>query len=193
MRSSRTLTTRRRFAVATGVASFVFLLVGLIWGEPIAVWFQDTPTTTNGWLFIGWLIGGPPLPIAGLLWFERSRMKHENVVVWTYVMAVICGANFFILPARFLGAGWQFGSAGILMGNAVTAGWTWGVLANVAGGVFTALVILILNKSTVEGPTKAQRAMTARFLERAWLVGLVVTLGFALYGGNGAGIFNNGT
>ena len=193
MGSNRTLTTRRRFAIATAVAAAVFLVVGLVWGDQIAIKLQETPTTTNGWLFIGWLIGGPPFPIAVLLWFERSRMKHSNVIAWTYAMAVVCGASLFILPARVFGVPWQFGTGGILVGNPLTAGWVWGVLANVVGGVFTGLVLLILNKSTADGPTKAQRAMTARFLERAWLVGLVVTLGFALYGGNGAGIFNNGT
>jgi hypothetical protein len=193
MRTSRTLTTRRRFANATAVAAVVFLVVGLVWGDQIALKLQDTPTTTNGWLFIGWLIGGPPFPIAVLLWFERSRMTHSNAVAWTYAMAVICGANLFILPARLFSVPWQFGTAGILVGNPLTAGWVWGVLANVVGAAFTGLVLLILNKSIPSGPTPAQRAMTARFLERAWLVGLIVTLGFALYGGNGSGIFNNGT
>ncbi|MCW2855839.1 MAG: hypothetical protein JWR52_1454 [Marmoricola sp.] len=193
MRTSPTLTTRRRFAIATSVAAVFFLVLGLVWGPSIALTLQDTPTTTNGWLFIGWLIGGPPFPIACLLWFERSRMKRTNVIAWTYAMAVVCGANLFILPARVFGVSWQFGTAGILVGDPLSAGWVWGVLANVVGGAFTGLVLLILNKSTATGPTRAQRAMTARFLERAWLVGLIVTLGFALYGGNGAGIFNNGT
>lgn len=193
MGSNRTLTTRRRFAIATTVAALVFLVIGLVWGPQIAVKLQETPTTTNGWLFIGWLIGGPPFPIAVLLWFERGRMKHENVVAWTYAMAVFCGANLFIAPARIVGAASWFGTGGILMGNPLSAGWVWGMLANVVGGTFTAVVLLVLNKSTPKGPTAAQRALTARFLERAWLVGLVVTLGFAWYGGNGAGIFNNGT
>ena len=41
-----------------------------------------------------------------------------------------------------------------------------------------------------EGPRSRRRPESGRECLR---VGLVVTLGFALYGGNGAGIFNNGT
>jgi uncharacterized protein involved in exopolysaccharide biosynthesis len=49
----------------------------------------------------------------------------------------------------------------------------------------------VLHRS-VDVPSREQRDLTARFLERAWLVLLVVSLGFALYGAR-TGVFHGGS
>ena len=92
--------------------------------------------------------------------------------------------------ARTVGVDSQFGT-GALVGDPLSAGWAWGALAAVVGLAFTAIVLRVLHRS-VDDPTREQRDLTVRFLERAWLVLLVVSLGFALYGGR-AGVFNGGT
>jgi hypothetical protein len=84
----------------------------------------------------------------------------------------------------------QFGT-GALVGDPLSSGWAWGALAAIIGLVFTALVLLVLHR-TVDEPTPQQRELTVRFLERAWLVLLVVSLGFALYGGR-TGVFQGGS
>ena len=58
------------------------------------------------------------------------------------------------------------------------------------GLVFTGLVLLVLHRS-VHAPTAPQRDLTVRFLERTWLVLLLVSLGFALYGSH-TGVFQGG-
>ena len=51
----------------------------------------------------------------------------------------------------------------------------------------------VLARCTVPGrPSARQLDLTYRLLERSWLVLLLVSLGFALYG-NDAGIFHSGT
>ena len=53
------------------------------------------------------------------------------------------------------------------------------------------MVLLVLHRTVAE-PTREQRDLTIRFLERAWLLLLVVSLGFALYGGR-TGVFQGGS
>jgi len=85
----------------------------------------------------------------------------------------------------------QFGT-GALIGDPLSAGWAWGALANIIGVVFAALVLFVLYRS-VEAPTREQRDLTIRFLERAWLLLLTVSLGFALYDGGRSGMFPGGS
>lgn len=183
---------RTRFGLLIGFFSAVFLVLGLAYGEPIAVNLQKTPTTPDGWIFLGWLIGGPPYMLAALFWSEHRRLTHEEFRNRSLAYAIAIGLTFLILPARFVGVPAQFGT-GAIVGHPLSAGLVWGLCATVAAGIFGGLVILMLRKATPGGATAAQREMTARFLESACLVALIVTLGLALYGGNGSGIFNNGT
>lgn len=193
MGSNRTPSSRRqRFGIRIAGFSVLFLALGLVYGEDIAVRLQQTPTTQDGWLFIGWLVGGPPYVVAALFWADHRRLDHDQFRNRSWLIAAAIGLSMFILPARVRGVTEQFGT-GALVGNPLSAGWVWGMAATVSLAVFGGLVLLMLRKATPQGPSPAQRSMTARFLEGACLVALVVTLGLALYGGNGSGIFNNGT
>lgn len=182
----------RRFALCIVGFAFFFLVLGRIAGEHIALELQKTPTTVEGWLFLGWLIGGPPYLVAAIFWNEHRRLTPEQVRLRSVLIGAWLGLTMLIAPARVVGIDLQFGT-GALVGNPLTAGWVWGMAANLGMALFGGAVLLILNKSTPEGPTAEQRRMTARFLETAWLVALVVTCGLSLYGGNGSGLFNNGT
>ena len=182
---------RRRFVLAVTVSCLFFLAVGRLWGEDIGLKLQQTPTTTNGWLFIGWLIGGPPYLITGLAWYERRRLRPRQRRNLTYLLALWIGLSMFVLPARLDGSGTQFGTAA-LVGDPLSIGWAWGALANMLGFGFTGLVLMVLTRSVRGRPTRQQRDLTMRFVERAWMVLLVVSLGFALYG-RGTGVFHSGT
>lgn len=187
------LSRRTRFGVLIAVFSVVFLVAGLIWGEDIAVQLQKTPTTPDGWIFVGWLIGGPPWMLAALFWSDHRRLTHEQFRNRSIVHAAAVGLTFLVLPARIIGVPAQFGT-GAIVGHPLSAGLVWGLCATVAVSIFGALVLLLLRQaSRPKGPTPAQRMMTTRFLESACIIALVVTLGLGLYGGNGSGIFNNGT
>ncbi|RNL62108.1 hypothetical protein EFK50_09865 [Nocardioides marmoriginsengisoli] len=197
MGSNRTpLSDRARFGWCIAGFAVLFLVVGRVLGEDIALQLQKTPTTVEGWLFVGWLVGGPPYLVTAIFWNERHRLTRTQLRNRSVLLAAWIGLTMLIVPARVLGVHTQFGT-GALVGNPLSAGWVWGMAANVGMLVFGGLVLLVLHKSTPKGPGKGpsaeQRRMTARFLEAAWLVALVVTLGLSLYGGNGSGIFNNGT
>lgn len=182
-----------RFGLRIGFFSIVFLVIGLLFGEDIAVQLQKTPTTPDGWIFLGWLVGGPPYMLAALFWSEHRRLTHEQFRNRSVVYAFAIGLTFLILPARILGVPAQFGT-GAIVGNPLSAGLVWGLCATVAVTVFGGIAILMLHQASgPQGPTPAQRQMTSRFLESACVIALIVTLGLALYGGNGSGIFNNGT
>ncbi len=187
------LSRRVRFGALIASFSIVFLVVGRLFGEDIAVQLQKTPTTPDGWTFLGWAIGGPPYMAAALFWSEHRRLTHDQFRNRSLAYAAAIGLTFFILPARVVGVPAQFGT-GAIVGNPLSAGLVWGLCATVALAIFGGLVILSLRGAAgPAGATPAQRLMTARFLESACIVALVVTLGLALYGGNGSGIFNNGT
>jgi hypothetical protein len=123
-------------------------------------------------------------------WHERRRLRPEQRRVRGFALAAWIGLSMFVLPARTAGVDSQFGS-GTLVGDPLSAGWSWGALAAVAGLAFSGLVVLVLLR-TVDAPTRAQRDLTVRFLERAWLVLLVVSLGFALYGAR-TDVFHGGS
>lgn len=196
MGTSRTDRTElKRFGIAVAAAGAVFLALALLAGEQIGNQLQATPTTTEGWLFIGWLVGGPPYALAVLVWLERRRLSRTTRATWTAVLSVWIGLTLFILPARIVGVSHQFGTAA-LVGNPLSAGWVWGifatgVVASVAG------IALFVVSMTAKDAAAARERVTSRgtriLLERTWLLALLITLGFALYGGNGSGIFNNGT
>jgi hypothetical protein len=193
MGSNRTAASDGRlFALSTAGFAVFFLVLGRIAGEDIALQLQKTPTTVDGWLFLGWLVGGPPYLVAAIFWNERHRLSRTQIQVRSVLIGACIGLTMLIVPARILGVDTQFGT-GALVGNPLSAGWVWGMAANVCMAIFGGLVLLVLHTSTPGRPTDEQLRMTARFLETAWLVALVVTLGLSLYGGNGSGIFNNGT
>jgi len=195
MGTNRTpLSDRWVFALSALGSGLFFLILGRVAGESIAVELQKTPFTTQGWLFVGWLIGGPPLLVAGIFWNEHARFRPTELRVRTVLLGVWLGATMLIAPARVLGVDTQFGT-GALVGNPLSAGWVWGEVANLGMLLFSTIVLLVMRSATAPrgGPTTQQRRMTARFIEIAWMVTLVVTLGLSLYGGNGSGIFNNGT
>jgi len=186
------LSRRTRFGVLIAFFSVAFLVIGLIFGEDIALQLQKTPTTPDGWIFVGWLVGGPPYMLSALFWSEHRRLTHEQFRNRSLVYAVAIALTFVILPARIIGVPAQFGT-GAIVGHPLAAGLVWGLCATVAVAVFGGLVLLVLRQASgPHGATPAQRQMTSRFLESACIIALVVTLGLALYGGNGAGIFNNG-
>jgi hypothetical protein len=195
MGSNRTpLSGRSLFAASLVVSALFFLVLGRVAGEHLAVQLQKTPTTTEGWLFLGWLIGGPPYLVAAIFWNEHGRFRSAEVRLATVAIAAWIGMTMFIAPARVLGVDTQFGT-GAIVGNPLSAGWVWGAVANLGMVLFSLVVLTVMHRATraTGGPSADQRRYTARFLEAAWLVALVVTLGLSLYGGNGSGIFNNGT
>jgi len=181
---------RRRFVITVVAFAVLFTAVGRLYGEDIALQLQKTPTTTLGWRFIGWLVSAPPAVLTTITWHERRRLRTEQRRNRGLVLAVWIGLSMFVLPARTTSIDSQFGT-GALVGDPLSSGWAWGALATIVGLTFTALVLLVLHRS-VDVPTRAQRDLTVRFLERAWLVLLVVSLGFALYGAR-TGVFHGGS
>lgn len=172
-------------------ACVAFGAIGATWGEQIGLRLQDTPTTTQGWLFIGWLISGPPYLIGMLAWYERGRLDRGQRRTLTYVLAVWIGLSMFVLPARVHSVDAQFGTAA-LVGDPLSAGWAWGALANLLGLGFAAVALIVLHRSVSGRPSARQQELTIRFLERAWLLLLVASLGFALYAPN-TGPIHTGT
>lgn len=181
---------RRRFVLAVVGFAVLFTAVGRLYGEDIALELQKTPTTALGWRFIGWLVAAPPVVLTMVTWHERRRLRPKQRRDRGLALAVWIGLSMFILPARTTSIDSQFGT-GALVGDPLSAGWAWGALAAILGLVFTGLVLFVL-RSSVEQPTAEQRDLTVRFLERSWLVLLVVSLGFALYGGR-TGVFHGGS
>ena len=170
---------RRRFLIALLGFAVFFTLLGLRLGEDIAVQLQKTPTTEAGWRLIGWLVAAPPALLTIVTWHERHRLRPQQRRSRALLLAAWIGLSMFVLPARLTGVDAQFGT-GALVGEPLSAGWAWGALAAVVGLAFSGLVLLVLHRS-VASPTAEQWDLTVRFLERAWLVLLVVSLGFALY------------
>jgi hypothetical protein len=177
---------RRRFALAVVAFAILFTALGRMYGEDITLELQKTPTTALGWRLIGWLVAGPPLVFTMAVWHERRRLTPKQWRDRSLLLAAWIGSNMFVLPARTTGTDSQFGT-GALVGDPLSAGWAWGAVAAIAGVVFSGLVLLVLHRS-VEEPTADQRDLTIRFLERAWVVLLLVSLGFALYADR-AGVF----
>lgn len=181
---------RRRFVLALVGFAVLFAAIGRVYGEDIALQLQKTPTTTLGWRFIGWLVSAPPVVLTMITWHERRRLRPEQRRTRSLLLAFWIGLSLFVLPARTSGVDSQFGT-GALVGDPLSSGWAWGALSTIVGLAFTGLVLLVLRRS-VEVPTREQRDLTIRFLERAWLVLLVVSLGFALYGAR-TGVFHGGS
>jgi len=181
---------RRRFVLAVVGFAVLFTAIGRLFGEEITLELQKTPTTTLGWRFIGWLVSAPPVVLTIISWHERRRLRPRQRRDRAYLLAGWLGLSMFVLPARTTGIDSQF-ATGALVGDPLSAGWAWGALGTVLGVVFTGLVLLVLHR-TVDEPTREQRDLTVRFLERAWLVLLVVSLGFALYGAR-ADVFRGGS
>ena len=181
---------RRRFVLAVVGFAVLFTAIGRLFGEDIALELQKTPTTSLGWRFIGWLVSAPPVVLTIITWHERRRLRPGQRRDRAYLLAGWLGLSMFVLPARTTSIDSQFGT-GALVGDPLSAGWAWGALGTVLGVAFTGLVLLVLRR-TVDEPTRGQRDLTVRFLERAWLVLLVVSLGFALYGAR-ADVFHGGS
>jgi hypothetical protein len=181
---------RRLFLLATLGFAVLFLVVGLRFGQDVALQLQKTPTTTLGWRLVGWLVAAPPYVVTMVVWHERGRVDRDRLRRRLVLLAGWIGLTMLVLPARLTSAEHQFGT-GALVGDPLSTGWAWGALAALLGLAFSGLVLVVLHR-TVEEPTARQRDLTARFLEGAWLVLLVVSLGFALYGGR-TGVFQGGT
>jgi len=181
----------RRFALSIVGFSVFFLALGRFLGEDLALQLQKTPTTREGWQFFGWLVGGPPFLLAILLWNDRKRVAPTQLRNRTLALSAWIGLGMFVLPARLDSVNEQFGTAA-LVGNPLSIGWAWAMLANAVAFLFAGLVLLVLHKSVPSGPNQTQRDLTARFLERAWLVVLIAGLGFALYG-DATGLFSTTT
>lgn len=192
MGSNRTrVSDGRRFALSVVGFAVLFLAVGRFLGEDIALQLQKTPTTKDGYLFFGWLIGGPPFLVAILLWNARDRLRPTELRNRTFAVSAWIGLGMFILPAKLHSVDEQFGT-GALVGDPLSGGWAWAMLANLVAFGFAGVVLLVLHTSVPQGPDRAQRELTVTFLERAWLVVLVAGLGFALYGG-ATGLFSTTT
>lgn len=149
-------------------------------GEDITVWLQSTAITHTGFLFIGWLIGGPPWLIAIVSWLERERLAHNQLRDRAVVVGAWAGLSMFILPARMNGVTEQF-ATGSIAGAPLSQAWSWAILANLIAICFAAIALL-MRHSVVKEPTPAQQRLTARFLERSTAVLLAVSFGFAIYG-----------
>jgi hypothetical protein len=179
-----------RFVLAVVAFAVVFTALGRMYGEDIALELQKTPTTTLGWRLVGWLVSAPPLVFTMVSWHERRRLTPDQWRLRSWLLAAWIGLNMFVLPARTTSTESQFGT-GALVGDPLSAGWAWGAGASVIGLVFTGLVLVVLHRNVAQ-PTPEQRDLTMRFLELAWLVLLIVSFGFALYGEH-AGVFRGGT
>lgn len=177
----------RLFAVASVGFGVVFGAVGRLYGEDIAAKLQETPTTTTGWHFFGWLIAGPPIVLALIAWHERERLSERQLTGIGLALSAWLGLSMMVLPSRIHGVDEQFGT-GALVGEPLSIGWAWGALANVVALIFAAAVYWVLRSSVRGRPTRPQRELTARLLERAWVALLAIALLFAIYG-DGAGIF----
>ena len=180
---------RRRFVVAVVGFAVLFTVVGRMFGEQIGLQLLKTPTTELGWRLVGWLLVAPPALFVLVTWHERGRLTARQRRDRGLLLAGWIGLSMFVLPARVLGVENQFGTAA-LVGDPLSAGWAWGAVAAVIGGVFGVVVLLVLRR-TVERPTADQWDLTVRFLECAWVVLLLVSLGLALYGGH-TGVFQVG-
>ena len=181
---------RRLLVVATLGFAVLFLVLGLRFGEDVALQLQKTPTTDLGWRLVGWLVAAPPYVVTMVVWHERRRPTREQLRQRLVLLAAWIGLTLFVLPARLTSPEDQFGT-GALVGDALSAGWAWGALGALIGLAFTGIVLLVLHR-TVDEPTPEQRDLTVRFLEVAWVVLLVVSLGFALYGAR-TGVFTGGS
>lgn len=184
----------RRFGVALAVFGLGWLAAGLFWCEDVGLVLQDSPTTNSGWLFFGWLIGGPPFALTVLLWLERKRFSKQTRVFWSVALPFWIGMSLFVLPARIVGAEEQFGMAA-LVGIPLSFGWLWGIFSVGVMAAIAGTGVLVI--SLVMEPRKARELVASRLtrtvLERLWLILLLVALGISLYGGKGdSGIFNNG-
>jgi MFS family permease len=183
----------RRFGIAVAVFSIASLVVGLMYGENVALYLQNSPTTTNGWLFIGWLVGGPPFALTVGVWIERRRLSKRSRQVWSILLAFWIGLSMFILPARIVGADEQFGT-GALVGIPLSFGWLWSMFATGLVAALSGVGVLVV--SLTREPKQARELLQSRaariILERVWLLFLLIALGISLYGGKGEGIFNNG-
>jgi hypothetical protein len=165
--------------------------VAQVAGDDVVHWLQESPATETGLLFIGWLVAGPPYVLLVISWFDRHRLSARSRHDRAHVLGVWAGASMLLLPARFTGVGDAFPS-GALAGYPLLAGWSWAALANVIAIGFGLLMLFVLRRSVHGPPTPEQRELTLRFLERAWLILLAVSLAFALYGET-AGLFSTGT
>jgi hypothetical protein len=181
----------RRFVLSIVGFCVLFLAAGRFIGEDVALQLQKTPTTRDGYLFFGWLVGGPPFLLAILLWNARARLAPTLLRNRMLAVSAWIGLGMFILPAKLDSVDQQFGT-GALVGDPLSGGWAWAMLANLIAFTFAGLVLLVLHKSVPQGPNQVQRELTVTFLERAWLVVLVAGLGFALYGG-ATGLFSTTT
>jgi hypothetical protein len=192
MGSNRTqVSDGRRFALSVVGFCVLFLAAGRFIGEDVALQLQKTPTTRDGYLFFGWLVGGPPFLLAILLWNARERLAPAVLRNRTFAVSAWIGLGMFILPAKLDSVDKQFGT-GALVGDPLSGGWAWAMLANLVAFGFAGVVLLVLHRSAPQGPNQAQQELTVTFLERAWLVVLVAGLGFALYGG-ATGLFSTTT
>ncbi|MFL6021779.1 MAG: hypothetical protein ACJ72O_00420 [Marmoricola sp.] len=192
MGSNRTaVSDGRRFALSIVGFCVLFLAAGRFLGEDVALQLQKTPTTREGYQFFGWLVGGPPFLLAVLLWNARTRIAPVELRNRTLAVSAWIGLGMFILPAKLDSVDQQFGTAA-LVGDPLSGGWAWAMLANLVAFLFAGAVLLVLHKSVPNGPNESQRQLTVTFLERAWLVVLVAGLGFALYGG-ATGLFSTTT
>lgn len=180
----------RLFGLAVLGFAVLFTVIGLRYGQAIALQLQDTPTTDLGWRLIGWGVAGPPWLLTMITWHERARFRPEQLRRRGVLLAAWIGLSMLVLPSRLTSVEQQFGT-GALVGEPLSTGWGWGALGALVGLVFTGLVLLVLHRS-VHAPTTLQRDQTVRFLERAWLVLLLVSLGFALYGSR-TDMFQGGT
>ena len=186
-----TVSDARRLGLSVVGFCVFFLAVGRFLGEDIALQLQKTPTTRDGYLFFGWLIGGPPFLLAILLWNARDGLQPTELRNRMLAVSAWIGLSMFILPAKLHSVAAQFGT-GALVGDPLSGGWAWAMLANLIAFCFAGVVLLVLHTSAPRGPNQAQRELTVTFLERAWLVVLVAGLGFALYGG-ATGLFSTTT
>lgn len=168
--------------VATAIGSGVLLgLVGAFLSTSVAELLQKTPATTNGWLLLGWAVSGPPFVIAALTWAERAERAGRQRRDLRVVLGIWAGLSMFVAPGAIYGVSQWYGTAA-LIGDPLTAGWLWGIIGNAVAMSFAAVVLGVLFSSVPGGPSPTQRALTLRFLERSWLVILLISFGLALYG-----------
>lgn len=174
----------RRFLTVLFSTSILAGAVGSVWGKEITRALDRTATTDTGWVLIGWLISGPPILVTALVWHDRRLLGTRQRRDLSYVLGIWIGLNMLLVPGLIHGPDRFFGKGrGVV--DPLSTGWAWGAAGSLLGLAFAGIVLVVLYRSVGGRPTRRQVDLTARFLEIAWAVVLVASLGLALYSVSG--------
>lgn len=176
---STRVTAVRSLLLPTVWLTVATLAVWQLLGPTLAKAAQTTPTTTSGWLVIGWLMAGPAYLLAYLTWAEFEQLRPSRRRERLLIVAGWLIVSTWLLPARLVGVEPQFGSA-TDVGAPLLTGWSWAAGANLLGIGFAALLLSIRRRSRAEVTVGLER-VTTRFIEWGWVVALATSFTLMLY------------